>query len=66
MGAFEDLDDVIDEAGLQLMGLVPRDEGVSMMLKARALSPKSPAKAAFARIAARLDGEECPLVVPKK
>ena len=67
IGAYEDLDEVIDACSLQLLGIVPKDQSVLSFLSAHgALSGKSPAGAAFTRIAARLDGEHCPLVIPKK
>ena len=60
--AFQDLDAVIDAAGLQLIGVVPEDPLVSASASEGKLLPeKSAAGRAFARTAARLEGESIPL-----
>ena len=60
-GPFATLDDLIDGAGIQLIGVVPRDEQV--LLAAIEGTPLTVGRAAesFTRIAARLDGENIPL-----
>ena len=56
------VDDAIDRVGVQLIGVVPEDPEVTFRLpKGEALPKKSPAKTAWERIAARLDGEDVPL-----
>ena len=58
------VDDAIDRVGVQLIGVVPEDPEVMFRLpKGEALPKKSPAKRAWERIAARLDGENAPLVL---
>lgn len=58
-----DLDAVIDGAALQLIGVVPEDEAVTMAAFAgRALSGRSSAARAYANIAARLCGRDVPLM----
>ena len=61
-GLVTDLDEVIDRVGLQLLGVIPED-GVLRACFSRGapLEEKSPAGAAFARLAARLDGEKVPI-----
>lgn len=56
------VDDAIDCVGVQLLGVVPEDPEVTFRLpKGEPLPKKSPAKLAWERIAARLDGENVPL-----
>lgn len=56
------VDDAIDRVGVQLVGVVPEDPEVTFRLpKGEQLPKKSPAKLAWERIAARLDGENVPL-----
>ena len=56
------VDDAIDRVGVQLIGVVPEDPEVMFRLpKGEGLPKKSPAKLAWERIAARLDGENVPL-----
>lgn len=56
------VDDAIDRVGVQLIGVVPEDPEVTFRLpKGEGLPKKSPAKLAWERIAARLDGENVPL-----
>lgn len=60
---FEDLDDVIDMAAIQLLGLVPEDYSfASAFLNGRAAPEKSEGMMAISRIAARFEGEMVPLV----
>lgn len=61
-GYYEDLDAVIDAAGVQLLGVIPEDvEIISAAAQGRGLSPHSRSAKAFNRIAARMDGERMPL-----
>ncbi len=61
-GFYEDLDAVIDAAGVQLLGVVPEDsEVIAAAAQGRGLSPRSRSSKAFDRIAARMDGERVPL-----
>ena len=56
------VDDAIDRVGVQLIGVVPEDPEVTFRLpKGEPLPKKSPAGKAFARIAARIEGESVPL-----
>lgn len=59
---FRDLDHVIDTAGIRLIGVVPEDPAIPLRESAgEPLPEKSPAALAFARMAARLEGETIPL-----
>ena len=55
-GTIGDLDDVIDGTGVQLIGLVPEDQGVKAATAAAAPLGRCPAKVAFDNIAARVCG----------
>ncbi|MPN32279.1 hypothetical protein SDC9_179757 [bioreactor metagenome] len=56
------IDDVMDAAGLPLLGVVEDDPELSYRVAAGEELPKNtPAIAAFRRIAARLNGESVPL-----
>lgn len=60
------VDDAIDRVGVQLVGVVPEDPEVTFRLpKGETLPRKSPAQAAWERIAARLEGENVPLKLKK-
>lgn len=61
-GVFADLDAVIDASGLRLFGLAPEDQVMAAaFLKGEAAPDRSPAMMAFARMAARLEGEQVPM-----
>lgn len=61
-GEFPNLDAVIDAAGIQLIAVIPEDEEVPLSGGSGSpLSERSPAAMAFARLAARLEGERIPL-----
>ncbi len=63
MGLYEDLDEVIDEAGLRLIGLVPEDVRVTSLSQRGALVHNwSPSSVIFDTIVKRLDGTDVPLV----
>lgn len=60
--SFEDLDQVIDTAGIQLLGIVPEDAPVALWAARGMLPPlEAEASLAFQRIAARMEGEAIPL-----
>ena len=60
------VDDAIDRVGVQLIGIVPEDPEVTFRLpKGEPLPKKNPAKRAFERIAARIEGESIPLKLKK-
>lgn len=62
LGAFTDLDEVIDKAGARLLGIVPEDNAaVSRAQKGLPIEGKFKAVYALDRIAARLDGVDVPL-----
>lgn len=61
-GVYADLDGVIDASGLRLFGLAPEDRVMAAaFLKGEAAPERSPAMMAFARMAARLEGELVPM-----
>jgi septum site-determining protein MinD len=61
-GLFQDLDNVIDSAGIRLIGIVPEDpETAAAFTGGRKASPHYTAMQAFDRLAARLEGEAVPL-----
>ena len=60
------VDDAIDMVGVQLIGVAPEDPEVTFRLpKGEPLPKKSPAGAAWERIAARIEGENVPLKLKK-
>lgn len=63
-GALRDLDDVIDTAGIRLLGVVPEDRAfAARLLRGELPSVGTPGMAALSRIAARLSGVAVPLAV---
>ena len=61
-GLYADLDSVIDDAGIQLFGVVREDYSmVSDFLSGKIPDPACPGAMAFSRIAGRLEGESIPL-----
>lgn len=61
-GLFHDLDNVIDAAGIRLIGIVPEDpETAAAFTGGKPVSPYFSAMQAFHRLAARLEGESVPL-----
>lgn len=60
---FQNIDDMIDAAGLQLLGVVPHSEELMLLSVRHKLSPKGKPMAAFLRIAKRLCGEH--ILLPK-
>ena len=62
-GGLRDLDDVIDQSGVRLIGIVPEDAAVShCAVRGEPLPASSAAAKAFSRIAKRIDGGEAPLL----
>ncbi|MBQ7542323.1 MAG: P-loop NTPase [Clostridia bacterium] len=60
------IDESIDRVGVQLIGVVPEDPEVTFRLpKGDPLPKKSPAQAAWRRIAGRIEGENIPLSFKK-
>ena len=65
LNCFEDLDQVIDETGLQLLGIIPEDLSVVEAVvhgKPIVNAKNAPAAQAFGRVAARFEGENVPLL----
>lgn len=63
-GLYTDLDEVIDAAGVQLIGIVPEDQNLLKAAVDGTPCPQGlPGTMAFDRIAARLDGETVPLII---
>jgi len=61
-GRLLNIDDVIDAAGLQLLGVVPEDEEIAFCATTGKAFPQDSAAAqAYKRIARRLEGESLPL-----
>lgn len=59
---YQNLDQAIDAAGIQLLGLVPDDMAIMVSAaNGKPLSPDTPAAASFQRIAARIEGERVPV-----
>lgn len=66
-GSMPDVDDIIDMAGLQLMGIVPEDESVAVAsANGQPLPAACYAAQCFANIARRFEGEEVPLAPLEK
>lgn len=63
---FRNIDDMIDSAGLQLLGVVPHSEELMLLSVRNKLNPKGRPMSAFLRIAKRLCGEHILLPKPKK
>lgn len=59
---YDDLDNVIDSAGIRLIGIIPEDPMLAACLTGgRSISSDFSAARAFHRLAARLEGESVPL-----
>ena len=63
---YRNIDDIIDSAGLQLLGVVPNSEELAFLSVNHKLKQKGKPMAAFLRIAKRLDGEHILLPNLKK
>lgn len=63
---YRNIDDIIDSAGLQLLGVVPNSEELAFLSVNHKLKQKGKPMAAFLRIAKRLEGEHILLPNLKK
>ncbi len=63
---FKNIDDIIDQASLQLLGIIPNSKELALLSVNHTLKKRSKATKAFNRIAKRLCGEHIPLPNPKK
>ena len=62
LGCFEDLDAMIDESGIRLIAVIPEDvQLAAAFAKAHPAPGRSSGAMAYARLAARLEGERVPL-----
>ncbi|MEG1426588.1 MAG: AAA family ATPase [Oscillospiraceae bacterium] len=67
MQVMEDLDKVIDAAGIRLLGVVPEDASLVVAVMKGGEEPKGcRGMLAMQRLAGRLEGENIPLVFPNK
>ncbi len=63
-GFFPDLDAVIDAAGIRLIAVVPEDPNLMRAAaKGQTCPPGLPGSMAFDRLAARVDGEQIPVII---
>ncbi len=60
---FRNIDEIIDDSALRLIGIIPESDDLKFLSLKHKISRRSKALKAFARIAARLDGEK--LLLPK-
>lgn len=60
---YKSIDDIIDQSGLQLLGIVPRSAELNLLSIKHKLKPKGNPMKAFTRIAKRLNGES--ILLPK-
>jgi len=61
-GSMPDVDEIIDTAGIQLLGVIPEDEAVAVAnANGRPLPSDCNAAVCFANIAKRYVGEQIPL-----
>ena len=65
-GIFRNIDDIIDSAGLRLLGVVPSSEELAFLSVTHRIKPNGRPMRAFKRIAVRLGGESVLLPQPKK
>ena len=64
LGAYRDLDAVIDASGIRLIAIVPEDAALAVAGASGSPAPlKSAGTMALGRLAARLEGEQVPLAV---
>lgn len=64
--SIRNIDDIIDSSSLRLLGIVPESDMMRQFSLKHKLKNRSRAAKAYMRIAARLEGEDCPLVKCKK
>lgn len=61
-GAYDDLDNVIDDSGVKLFGVVPEDFSLAAaFLRGKAADLQAPAMKAMSRLAGRFEGERIPI-----
>ncbi len=60
---YKGIDDIIDQSGLQLLGIVPRSTELSLLSINHKIKQRGNAMKAFSRIAKRLNGEK--ILLPK-
>lgn len=65
-GYFRNIDDIIDQSGFRLLGIVPESEELTFLSVNHKLKRKGRALNAFSRISNRLCGEHIRLPKPKK
>ena len=65
-GLFRGIDDMIDSAGLQLVGVVPASQELALLSVYQRLTKRGKPMAAFVRIVKRLEGGSVPLPRLKK
>ena len=59
----DEIDEVIDAAGIQLIAVIPEElKLASYAFRGTPLSVRCPATEAFGRLAARLEGDQVPLM----
>lgn len=64
LGAYRDLDAVIDVSGIRLIAIIPEDPALAAAAASSGPAPlKSAGSMAFGRLAARLEGEQVPLAI---
>ena len=61
---FDDLDEVIDAVGIRIISVIPEDINLSRAAaEGRLCLPGLPGTLAFDRLAARLEGEDIPIIL---
>ena len=63
---FKNIDQIIDESALRLLGIVPQSEELTLLSVNHKLKPHGNAMKSFERISKRLLGDNIPLPNPKK
>ena len=63
---FKNIDQIIDESALQLLGIIPRSQELSLLSTKHTLKPRGNVMNAFIRISKRLNGENVLLPHPRK
>lgn len=63
---FKNIDQMIDESALRLLGIIPNSEELSLLSIKNTLKPRGNVMKAFLRISKRLNGENVLLPHPKK
>jgi len=63
---FKNIDQIIDESALRLLGIIPKSEELALLSIKHKLKPRGNTMKAFLRISKRLNGENVLLPNPKK